>query len=124
MPKASRRRKTRAARSEAAAGPSTLASPASKGAAREKQVLPIITALSSENPSDRLFACAGLANLLCECDVPTRRLLGSHKIVDQMIARCNVTLEADASVRAEAVGALRNLAVEGGAEVCSEVRQA
>jgi len=39
-----------------------------------------------------------------------------------MIARCNVTIETDSAVRAEAVGALRNLAVEGGTEVCSEVK--
>lgn len=122
MPKATRRRKTRAARTDATAGPSSLAASASTPKVREKQVLPIFTALSSENPSDRLFACAGLANLLCDVDQPTRRLLGSHKIVDQMIARCNVTIETDSAVRAEAVGALRNLAVEGGTEVCSEVK--
>ena len=91
---------------------------------REKEVLPVLTQLTSATSTaeDRVWACAALSHLLSNPDPSVRRLLGSHKVVDLLIAKANVHgEEKDVGVRAEALGALRNYAVEAGQEVCAEV---
>ena len=122
MPRASRQRRTRSARVEATAVPNGTAqdSNAAPSTSRSQAVLPILTKLKSEDAADRLWSCAGLCNLISEGDANLRRLLGSHKVVDLLIERMDASKETDVQVRAEAVGAARNLAVEGGAVVCAE----
>lgn len=125
MPKASRKKQTRAARQAASDGPAagrtdnnnTNSAPAERAAAS----LPILKKLASDetaSASDQRWACAGLANLLADSDASTRRLLQSHKVVDLLIKMCG---HAEIMVQAEAVGALRNMAVAGGTEVCAEM---
>lgn len=126
MPKASRKKQTRAARQATSEAPvADGRTQAAHGAPHERAAasLPILKKLSAEeetdtSASDKRWACAGLANLLADCDASTRRMLQSHKVVDLLLKSSQ---HGDILVQAEAVGALRNLAVSGGAEICAEM---
>lgn len=122
MPKASRKKQTRAARQANAEGPLAGRNEAQANGTQERAAasLPILKKLAAEDssPSDKRWACAGLANLLQDCDDSTRRLLQSYKVVDLLLKACQ---NEDILVEAEAVGALRNLAVSGGSEICAEM---
>jgi hypothetical protein len=74
--------------------------------------------LSSENPSDRLWAASAISHILGAADAGTRRALQSKNIVGLLLERLQ---DKELEVQVEATGALRNLAIEGGFEVCAEV---
>lgn len=124
MPKASRKKQTRAARQQAAEGPAgsrnDIANPSNGPKERAAASVPILKKLENPETSadDKRWACAGLANLVADMDANQRRMLQSQKIVDTLI---RLVQEADILVQAEAVGALRNLAVAGGSEICAEM---
>lgn len=77
------------------------------------------TQLSSDSADDRLWATAATSHILSGADSGTRRALQSKNIVGLLINLLDDP--ASVEVQAETCGALRNLAIEGGAEVCAEV---
>lgn len=149
MPKsAGRRKRIRTARSEAA--PTALPEATDKqksksgdskkangdSSNKKKELLPIIqkvgervctarSALNNEmqlranEASERLWSASAVSHILGTSDSSTRRLLQSNNVVALLIERL---ADAELQVQAEACGALRNLAIEGGFEVCAEVR--
>lgn len=121
MPKASRQKKK--ARSARAGDP--LAMPPSQAASEDSPALaiPVVDKLKSATSSsaERVWACAGLSNMIISGDKSTIRTLGAQKLVNALIARSDPATESDLEVRIEAVGTLRNLAVQGGAETIKEV---
>lgn len=78
-----------------------------------------LTQLSSDSADDRLWATAATSHILSGADSGTRRALQSKNIVGLLINLLDDA--ASVEVQAETCGALRNLAIEGGAEVCAEV---
>jgi hypothetical protein len=118
MGKAPRRKAIRQARE----GESSAAKPGKPKKRQEKDVLPLLQQLDAESADERTWACASLSLLLSESEMQTRRLVASHKVVDLLIGKSNAQgSESDVGVRTEALGALRNYAVECGQEVCAEV---
>ncbi|WVQ78675.1 hypothetical protein IAT38_000762 [Cryptococcus sp. DSM 104549] len=85
--------------------------------AKEKQMLPILKKLKSTEYADRTWACAAICNLI-QNDPATRRLFQSKNVVGELIER--LTDDVD-EVIVEASGALRNLAIDGGHELCGEM---
>ncbi|CUA76366.1 HEAT repeat-containing protein 3 [Mus musculus] [Rhizoctonia solani] len=80
-------------------------------------VLPIIQKMSSEDVAERTWACAAVSNLI-QNDPATRRLLQGKNVVGALITRLSDSSE---EVAAEATGALRNLCIDGGFEICAEM---
>ncbi|CAE6475962.1 unnamed protein product [Rhizoctonia solani] len=80
-------------------------------------VLPIIQKLGSEDVAERTWACAAVSNLI-QNDPATRRLLQGKNVVGALIARLSDSSE---EVAAEATGALRNLCIDGGFDICAEM---
>lgn len=95
--------------------------------------------INSDNPLDRLWSLAAVANLVTS-SASTRRLLLSKNLVTLLLTRLSSDLaplpaltSKDAAVAeeersanredcmVEATGALSNLAIEGGHEVCGEM---
>ncbi|KAJ1302756.1 hypothetical protein OPQ81_003065 [Rhizoctonia solani] len=93
--------------------------PAANSSQKEKveAVLPIIQKMSSEDVAERTWACAAVSNLI-QNDPATRRLLQGKNVVGALIARLSDSSE---EVAAEATGALRNLCIDGGFEICAEM---
>ncbi|CED85341.1 Armadillo-type fold [Phaffia rhodozyma] len=92
-----------------------LASGASKD--KQEQVLPILAKLSAPEASDRVWACAAVTNLI-QNDPGTRRLFQGKNVVGELITRLTDSVE---DVVVEAAGALRNLCIDGGYDLCAEV---
>lgn len=85
------------------------------------ELMPFFSAilqLSSDSADDRLWAVAATSHILASADPGTRRALQSKNIVGLLLERLS---DNQVEVQAEACGALRNLAIEGGHEVCAEV---
>ncbi|KAG9099865.1 hypothetical protein FRC06_004750 [Ceratobasidium sp. 370] len=80
-------------------------------------VLPIIQKLGSTDVAERAWACAAVSNLI-QNDPATRRLLQGKNVVGALISR--LTDESE-EVVAEATGALRNLCIDGGFDICAEM---
>ncbi|KAG8723791.1 hypothetical protein FRC12_011343 [Ceratobasidium sp. 428] len=80
-------------------------------------VLPIIQKLGSAEVVERTWACAAVSNLI-QNDPATRRLLQGKNVVGALISR--LTDESE-EVIAEAAGALRNLCIDGGFDICAEM---
>ncbi|CAE6529682.1 unnamed protein product [Rhizoctonia solani] len=80
-------------------------------------VLPIIQKLNSEDIAERTWACAAVSNLI-QNDPATRRLLQGKNVVGALITRLSDSSE---EVAAEATGALRNLCIDGGFDICAEM---
>ncbi|WWD16378.1 hypothetical protein CI109_100804 [Kwoniella shandongensis] len=85
--------------------------------AKEKQMLPILNKLKSPQYADRTWACAAICNLI-QNDAATRRLFQSRNVVGELIERLSDDID---EVVVEASGALRNLAIDGGHELCGEM---
>ncbi|WWC96818.1 hypothetical protein V866_003693 [Kwoniella sp. B9012] len=85
--------------------------------AKEKQMLPILNKLKSPEYADRTWACAAICNLIHN-DAATRRLFQSRNVVGELIERLSDSVD---EVLVEASGALRNLAIDGGHEICNEM---
>lgn len=81
------------------------------------QVIPVLDKLDSPEVEDRRWACAAVSSLI-QNDASTRRLLQAKGVVDKLITRLSDT---DDDVIAEAVGSLRNLAVDGGYDMCAHI---
>ncbi|CAE6406722.1 unnamed protein product [Rhizoctonia solani] len=80
-------------------------------------VLPIIQKMNSEDVAERTWACAAVSNLI-QNDPATRRLLQGKNVVGALITRLSDSSE---EVAAEATGALRNLCIDGGFDICAEM---
>ncbi|KAF8684622.1 ARM repeat-containing protein [Rhizoctonia solani] len=80
-------------------------------------VLPIIQKMNSEDVAERTWACAAVSNLI-QNDPATRRLLQGKNVVGTLITRLSDPSE---EVAAEATGALRNLCIDGGFDICAEM---
>ncbi|KIR31946.1 hypothetical protein I352_05575 [Cryptococcus deuterogattii MMRL2647] len=84
---------------------------------KEKQMLPILNKLKSPEYADRTWACAAISNLI-QNDAATRRLFQGKNVVGELIERLSDSVD---EVVVEASGALRNLAIDGGRELCGEM---
>ncbi|ODN74945.1 hypothetical protein L198_08196 [Cryptococcus wingfieldii CBS 7118] len=85
--------------------------------AKAEQMLPVLKKLGSTEYADRIWACAAISNLI-QNDAATRRLFQGNNVVGALIER--LTDDVD-EVVVEASGALRNLAIDGGRELCGEM---
>ncbi|KAK8861699.1 hypothetical protein IAR55_002522 [Kwoniella newhampshirensis] len=85
--------------------------------AKEKQMIPVLNKLKSPQHADRTWACAAICNLI-QNDAATRRLFQSRNVVGELIERLSDDVD---EVVVEASGALRNLAIDGGHELCGEM---
>ncbi|KAF8527379.1 ARM repeat-containing protein [Hysterangium stoloniferum] len=90
---------------------------ASSASSKADAILPIIQKLGSPDTSERVWACAAVSNLI-QNDPSTRRLLQGKNIVAALITRLSDSIE---EVVVEAAGALRNLCVDGGYDICAEM---
>ncbi|KAF8586249.1 ARM repeat-containing protein [Ramaria rubella] len=90
---------------------------ASSLSSKNDVILPIIQKLGSVEAPERIWACAAVSNLI-QNDPSTRRLLQGKNIVGALIARLSDTIE---EVIVEAAGALRNLCIDGGYDICAEM---
>ncbi|CAE6451747.1 unnamed protein product [Rhizoctonia solani] len=93
--------------------------PAANSSQKDKveAVLPIIQKMNSEDVAERTWACAAVSNLI-QNDPATRRLLQGKNVIGALITRLSDSSE---EVAAEATGALRNLCIDGGFEICAEM---
>ncbi|KAG8960624.1 hypothetical protein FRC03_006332, partial [Tulasnella sp. 419] len=90
---------------------------ASATSSRSQDVLPIMQKLESADPTERTWACAAVTNLI-QNDPSTRRLLQGKNVIGALITRLSDNID---DVVVEASGALRNLCIDGGWEICSEM---
>jgi len=96
--------------------PHGLASAESASTKREA-ILPIIRKMESPDESERRWACVAVSNLI-QNDPSTRRLLQGKNVVGALITRLS---DSEEEVWIEAAGALRNLCVDGGYDICAEM---
>ncbi|KAF9451411.1 ARM repeat-containing protein [Macrolepiota fuliginosa MF-IS2] len=96
--------------------PKGLAS-AAQSSSRNAAVLPIIQKMESADTTERKWACVAVSNLI-QNDPSTRRLLQGKNVVGALITRLT---DSEEEVVVEAVGALRNLCIDGGYEICAEM---
>ncbi|EJC98665.1 uncharacterized protein FOMMEDRAFT_128966 [Fomitiporia mediterranea MF3/22] len=85
--------------------------------AHKDAVLPTIQKLESVDALERTWACSAVSNLI-QNDPSTRRLLQGKNIVGVLITRLSDSVE---EVVVEASGALRNLCIDGGYDICAEM---
>ncbi|KAF8323967.1 hypothetical protein DL93DRAFT_2049554 [Clavulina sp. PMI_390] len=97
--------------------PGLAAASASAASAKRDAILPIMQKLESSEAADRAWACAAVSNLINN-DPSTRRLLQGKNVVGVLITRLSDAVD---EVVVEAAGALRNLAIDGGFEICGEM---
>ncbi|KAI9508368.1 ARM repeat-containing protein [Russula earlei] len=90
---------------------------ASSTSNKTEAVLPIITKIGSADPVERKWACVAVSNLIYN-DPCTRRLLQGKNVVGTLIGRLT---DSEEEVVVEAAGALRNLCIDGGYEICAEM---
>ncbi|KAH9065579.1 ARM repeat-containing protein [Lactarius vividus] len=84
---------------------------------KTEAVLPIIKKIENADPVERKWACVAVSNLIHN-DPSTRRLLQGKNIVGTLIGRLT---DSEEEVVVEAAGALRNLCIDGGYEICAEM---
>jgi hypothetical protein len=84
---------------------------------KEKQLLPVLQKLKAPEAADRTWACAAIGNLISE-DAAMRRLFQGRNVVGALIERLSDDVD---DVVVEASGTLRNLAIDGGHEICGEM---
>ena len=132
MTKAQHRKRIRTARAEAE--PISKPAKPAKSAPRDAEVQALITKvrrsaaslitslpslqLQSSSADDRIWAVSTVSHIISNGDHSIRRTLQSKKLVDILIQRL---ADEHSEIQVEAVGALRNLAIEGSFEVCAEV---
>lgn len=73
--------------------------------------------MESPDPLERKWACVAVSNLI-QNDPSTRRLLQGKNVVGALITRLS---DSEEEVVIEAVGALRNLCIDGGYDICGEM---
>ncbi|KAJ7743939.1 armadillo-type protein [Mycena maculata] len=96
--------------------PKGLAS-ASETSSKAEAILPIIQKMEGTDAAERKWACVAVSNLI-QNDPSTRRLLQGKNIVGALITRLT---DSEEEVVIEAVGALRNLCIDGGYDICAEM---
>ncbi|OCH95725.1 ARM repeat-containing protein [Obba rivulosa] len=90
---------------------------ASASSRKNEVILPIIQKMESVDPSERKWACVAVSNLI-QNDPSTRRLLQGKNVVGALITRLS---DSEEEVVIEAAGALRNLCIDGGFDICAEM---
>ncbi|KAG2338386.1 ARM repeat-containing protein [Suillus weaverae] len=90
---------------------------AASSSPKNEAVLPIIQKLESPDASERKWACVAVSNLI-QNDPATRRLLQGKNVVGALITRLS---DSEEEVWIEAAGALRNLCIDGGYDICAEM---
>ncbi|EIN13869.1 ARM repeat-containing protein [Punctularia strigosozonata HHB-11173 SS5] len=90
---------------------------ASSASSKNEAILPIIQKMSGPEASERKWACVAVSNLI-QNDPSTRRLLQGKNVVGALITRLSDNEE---EVAIEATGALRNLCIDGGYDICAEM---
>ncbi|KAI9444631.1 ARM repeat-containing protein [Lactarius indigo] len=90
---------------------------ASSSSNKTEAVLPIIKKIENADPTERKWACVAVSNLIHN-DPSTRRLLQGKNVVGTLISRLT---DSEEEVVVEAAGALRNLCIDGGYEICAEM---
>ncbi|KAF8560138.1 ARM repeat-containing protein [Imleria badia] len=96
--------------------PQGLAS-AESASTKNDAILPIIQKMESPDGSERKWACVAVSNLI-QNDPSTRRLLQGKNVVGALITRLS---DSEEEVWIEAAGALRNICIDGGYDICSEM---
>ncbi|KAJ7074459.1 armadillo-type protein [Mycena amicta] len=96
--------------------PKGLAS-AAESSSKTGAILPIIQKMEGTDPLERKWACVAVSNLI-QNDPSTRRLLQGKNIVGALITRLT---DSEEEVVVEAMGALRNLCIDGGYDICAEM---
>ncbi|VDB84234.1 unnamed protein product [Peniophora sp. CBMAI 1063] len=96
--------------------PKGLAS-ASSTSAKTEAILPILQKMGSADAAERQWACVAVSNLIYN-DPSTRRLLQGKNVVGALITRLS---DPEEEVVVEAAGALRNLCIDGGYDICAEM---
>ncbi|KAH9816273.1 armadillo-type protein [Melampsora americana] len=81
--------------------------------------LAILDHVRSETPADRVWSIAAISNLILS-SASTRRLLQSKNLVSLLIERLNLD-QSHPQILIETTGALRNLVIEVGDDVCGEM---
>ncbi|KAI0964127.1 hypothetical protein AcW1_010246 [Taiwanofungus camphoratus] len=90
---------------------------ASATSSKKETILPIIQKMESVDPSERKWACVAVSNII-QNDPSTRRLLQGKNVVGALITRLS---DSEEEVVIEAAGALRNLCIDGGFDICAEM---
>ncbi|KAK7058514.1 hypothetical protein VNI00_002148 [Paramarasmius palmivorus] len=90
---------------------------ASSTSSKNEAILPIIQKMNSPDASERKWACVAVSNLI-QNDSSTRRLLQGKNVVGELITRLT---DSEEEVVLEAMGALRNLCIDGGYNICAEM---
>ncbi|TFY75395.1 hypothetical protein EWM64_g8618 [Hericium alpestre] len=90
---------------------------ASTSSSKTEAILPIIQKMESADAGERKWACVAVSNLIYN-DPSTRRLLQGKNIVGVLINRLS---DGEEEVVVEAAGALRNLCIDGGYDICAEM---
>lgn len=80
-------------------------------------MLTLFPQLSDPDENERAWACAAVTNLI-QNDPATRRLFQGKNVVGALV---EMLTDGSDGVVAEAVGALRNLAIDGGFEVVGDM---
>ncbi|TCD71129.1 hypothetical protein EIP91_012077 [Steccherinum ochraceum] len=90
---------------------------ASASSSKSEAILPIIQKMESVDSAERKWACVAVSNLI-QNDPATRRLLQGKNVVGALITRLS---DSEEEVVVEAAGALRNLCIDGGYDICGEM---
>ncbi|KDQ63136.1 hypothetical protein JAAARDRAFT_120264 [Jaapia argillacea MUCL 33604] len=90
---------------------------ASSSSSKTEAILPILQKMESLDASERKWACVAVSNLI-QNDPSTRRLLQGKNVVGALITRLT---DSEEEVVVEAAGALRNLCIDGGYDICGEM---
>ncbi|KAG6830892.1 hypothetical protein H0H92_014043 [Tricholoma furcatifolium] len=90
---------------------------ASSTSSKSEAILPILQKMESPDPAERKWACVAVSNLI-QNDPSTRRLLQGKNVVGALITRLT---DSEEEVIVEATGALRNLCIDGGYDICAEM---
>ncbi|TFK77473.1 ARM repeat-containing protein [Pluteus cervinus] len=96
--------------------PKGLAS-ASTTSSKAEAILPLMQKMENPDASERKWACVAVSNLI-QNDPSTRRLLQGKNVVGALITRLT---DSEEEVVVEAAGALRNLCIDGGYDICAEM---
>ncbi|KAH8094732.1 ARM repeat-containing protein [Cristinia sonorae] len=90
---------------------------ASASSSKSDAILPILQKMENVDAAERKWACVAVSNLI-QNDPATRRLLQGKNVVGALITRLS---DSEEEVVVEAAGALRNLCIDGGYDICGEM---
>ncbi|KII93991.1 hypothetical protein PLICRDRAFT_36208 [Plicaturopsis crispa FD-325 SS-3] len=90
---------------------------AASSSSKNEAILPIIHKMESPDGAERKWACVAVSNII-QNDPSTRRLLQGKNVVGALITRLS---DSEEEVVVEAMGALRNLCIDGGYDICAEM---